>query len=333
VNVAARGLDTQAALTVSPYEAAIDDEWDGLVNAAPMGTFLHTRRFLGYHGDRFVDRSLVLHHGSKLVGVFPAAVDPSDHRRIVSHPGITFGGLVHNGELVGAASGAAFGALRAAYAEKGFTSLCYKAVPHIYHQTPSADDVYALVQLGGRLVRCELSCAIDLSNRRTRSTRRKRGEQKAERRGVVVISGVERLPELWPVVEENLAAKLGAPPTHTLDEMRLLVSLFPESIEVVTADLEGTVVAGVILFKSPRVVHAQYIAANDAGRAVAALDAVLESSIDHATSSGVWFFDFGTSTEPGGQRLNATLYKFKSEFGGAGVVQESYELELSSEMG
>ncbi|HYU53320.1 MAG TPA: GNAT family N-acetyltransferase [Gemmatimonadaceae bacterium] len=327
MNVVARGLGT-GRLTIASYDPAMDDEWDELVSAAPMGTFLHTRRFLGYHGDRFVDRSLVLRDDSKLVGVLPAAVDPHDDQRIVSHPGITFGGLVHGGQLVGAATVGAVGAVCEAYAELGFTSLGYKAVPHIYQLMPSQDDIYALVQLGAQIVRCELSCAIDLSNRGQRSDRRRRGERKAKRRGITVIQGVERLADLWPVIEENLAAKHRARPAHTLDEMRLLVSLFPESIEIVTASLEGSVVAGVVLFKSSRVVHAQYIASSDPGRDVAALDAVFERCIEGARSSGARFFDFGTSTEPEGQRLNATLYKFKSEFGGTGVVQESYELKL-----
>src|SRR2546422_83150 len=84
-------------------------------------------------------------------------------------------------ELVSAATSGALGAVCEIYAEQGFTSLRYKAVPHIYHRMPSADDIYALVQLGARLVRCELSCAIDLSNRGQRSERRRRGEQKAKR--------------------------------------------------------------------------------------------------------------------------------------------------------
>jgi hypothetical protein len=314
--------------SVSPYDAAIDDAWDDLVAAAPMGSFLHTRRFLGYHGERFVDRSLLFRDGSKLVGVFPAAVDPTDERRVVSHPGITYGGVVHKGELLGGAMVQALDVLRQAYDAQGFASLRYKPVPFIYHRRPSADDVYALVELGARLVRSDLSCAIDLSERGRRRDRRRRGEQKARRRGVTVGSGAERLDELWRVVEENLAQRHGAHPTHSLDELRLLMSLFPESIEVVTANLDGAIVAGVVLFRSRRVVHAQYIASNTAGRDASALDAVLEDCIEQARSSGARFFDLGTSTDPESRLLNTTLYEFKSEFGGGGVVHETYDLEL-----
>ena len=66
-----------------------------------MATFLHTRCFLAYHHDRFRDVSLLLANDREIVGLFPAAVDPGDVRRVVSHPGITYGGLLHSGTLYG----------------------------------------------------------------------------------------------------------------------------------------------------------------------------------------------------------------------------------------
>src|ERR1051326_8316897 len=56
--------------------------------------------------------------------------------------------------------------VRDAYAAVGVDTLVYKAVPHVYHRRPSADDVYALHRLGARLVRCDLSCALDVAARR-----------------------------------------------------------------------------------------------------------------------------------------------------------------------
>ncbi len=62
-----------------------------------MATFLHTRRFLAYHQDRFKDVSLLLANDKGIVGLFPAALDPAEARTVVSHPGITYGGLLHSG--------------------------------------------------------------------------------------------------------------------------------------------------------------------------------------------------------------------------------------------
>src|SRR4051812_20508138 len=75
--------------------------WDDLVQEAPMGTFLHTRRFLSYHGERFRDASLLLRERGGVRALFPAAVDPADPACVASHPGATYGGVVHDGSVNG----------------------------------------------------------------------------------------------------------------------------------------------------------------------------------------------------------------------------------------
>jgi GNAT acetyltransferase-like protein len=325
------GREVRGELQISPYASDDRAKWDEIIADAPMATFLHSRRFLDYHGDRFADQSLMLRDArSRLVGVFPAATDPADERRIVSHPGITYGGVVHRGLLGGAAMVDAIAEIRDHYGRQGFRTLRYKAVPDIYHRRPSADDVFALANLGARLYRCDLSCAIDLADRSRPSERRRRGERKALEQGVDVVADSAHLGEFWAVLEENLATRHGARPTHSASEMQLLASLFPESIEIVTARLHGTVVAGVVLFETDRVVHAQYIGSTEEGRDAFALDAVFEECVRRAMTSGARFFDFGISTEAEGRVLNAGLHKFKSEFGGGGVVYMFYELDSTS---
>jgi hypothetical protein len=318
-------------VNVAPYEQAADTEWDDLVRLSPMGTFLHTRSFLGYHGDRFEDASVVLRTGEgELIGVMPAAVDPADPRRVASHPGATFGGLVHGGALSGPAMLEAMAATTRHYRERGFAELAYAPVPTIYHRQPSADDRYALARQGAVCARIDLSCAVDLEDGARLSSRRRRGLAKAHRSGAEVAEGADLLEELWPVVEANLAERHGARPVHDAAEMRRLIGLFPDDIAVVVSRLRGEPVAGVVLFESERVSHAQYIASIAAGNDVGALDAVFDHCLARAAGRGARFFDFGTSNREGGRVLNAGLYEFKAQFGGGGVAYEHYELDLSA---
>jgi len=128
-------------LTVRRYETRDVDEWDRLVAASWNGTFLHERRFLSYHGSRFRDLSLVIEDDrGRTVGVFPAAYDDVQADIMVSHPGLTFGGVVHDGRLRGPAMLEALQAIAWSYREEGFHHLRYKAVPYIYHRVPSSDD-------------------------------------------------------------------------------------------------------------------------------------------------------------------------------------------------
>jgi GNAT superfamily N-acetyltransferase len=297
-----------------------------------MATFLHTRRFLSYHGDRFQDVSaMASDKNGRLVAVFPAAVDPTDAARVVSHPGITYGGLVHGGDLRGEKAVRALRTLCGFYGEMGFHRLRYKAVPQIYHRIPFDDDLYALFRLGGSRYRCDLSCAIDLSHRSRTADRRRRGLQKAAKNGLEIAEGAHFATALWDVLTRNLVEKYGKPPTHSLDEIIRLHGLFPKEIEFVVGLLGPRLVAGVVLFSTPQVVHTQYMASSPEGQNTGALDALLEHSIQKARSRGARYFDFGISNEKEGTILNEGLYQFKSEFGAGGVAHEFYELNLRSQ--
>ena len=313
-------------MRVAPYTGADADAWDALVAEAPMGTLLHTRRFLSYHGDRFADRSLLVYDDERLVGVLPAALDPDDPAVVVSHPGSTYGGLVHRGALTGGAAVDALDAVRAHFAADGLRTLVYKAVPSIYQRRPAADDRYALWQAGARLERVDLSTAIDLADPGRRGSRRTRGLKRARKEGLEVRAGRDQAAAFWPVLEQVLGARHGVRPVHTLAEILTLHDRFPEQIAFVVAHLADEAVAGVVLFRTPVVHHAQYIAASDRGTATGALDLLFDHCI--AEAAGARYFNFGVSTEHGGRVLNRGLHAFKADFGGGGVVHEVYALAL-----
>lgn len=316
------------SISVRPFSEDDADAWDGYCREAFQATLLHTRRFLSYHGDRFVDRSLIIEEDGKWLGLFPAALSLNESAHIVSHPGITYGGILHQGRLQGAQMIAALEAMGRHYAGQGCAKLIYKAVPAFYHQVPAQDDLYSLFRLGARRIRCDISSTIDLQNRQPVSQRRKRSLKKAVKGGVVIVEGNQYLAAFWKVLEENLASKHGVKPVHTLAEITLLAERFPENILCVCGVVDDVVVSGVLLFITPTTSHSQYIASTEAGYDASALDAIFEHCIDAAQREGKRWFDFGISTENGGLVLNEGLYAFKSEFGGGGTVHEFFELDL-----
>lgn len=322
-------IENTRVLNIVPYAEQNKNLWDEFIHQTPMATFLHTRSYLSYHEKRFQDISLLIEDKKKgIVGLLPAAVDPTNNYRIVSHPGITYGGILHTGYLRGEKMIHAFEAIHNYYAIKGFEVLRYKAVPYIYHQVPAADDLYALFRLGAMLYRCDLCCVVDLANRQQRSRRRRRSLKKAIKQGVEVKEGNEFIDALWKVIQENLARKLGTTPVHSLDEILHLHSLFPQNIKFVVGLYDSEVVAGVVLFSSSQVVRTQYIAASNVGYEVCALDAVLEYCLTEVKAQNCRYFDFGASNQNEGLSLKDSLYQFKLEFGGGGVVHNFYEFIL-----
>jgi len=315
-------------MSVLPFSEVQSSDWDTFCTQAVNATFLHTRRFLSYHGSRFEDASVCVICDDKMVGVMPAARYLSNSEIVCSHPGITYGGLIVTEWLTGARFLKALDTVAWHYADKGFSRLIYKVVPHIYHRRPAQEDLYALQRMGAHRLRVDLAAVIDLADCGGLSSRRVRALKKSQSAGIVVDANVENLGSFWKVLEKNLTSSHNASPVHSVEEMALLMDRFPNNISLRVAILEKDIVAGVVLFDSVRVRHCQYIGSSEIGRDKGALDAIFNSSIREASELGFRFFSFGISTEEEGKVLNEGLYTFKNEFGASGVVHEFYELTL-----
>jgi hypothetical protein len=313
-------------MRVEPFRPGEDDAaWDELVRNSLNGTFLHSRRYLGYHGDRFVDLSRQMFSAKgALVGVFPAAEGPEGV--VVSHPGITYGGIVQGGEIRGEAMIEALRTLAAEYASAGFRTLRYKAVPVIYQRTPVQDDLYALFRLRGERVRCDLSATMLPDQAIPPASLRTRRLKKARAQGLTVRQAP--VTEFWPVLEESLRSRYGATPVHSIEEIAHLSTLFPDEISCWGVFQADEMLAGVVLYHAGPVDHAQYIASTSRGYDASALDVLFAELIERSTSRGR-LFDFGTSNEQQGWVLNESLYWFKRSFGAGGVAYETYEIDLT----
>lgn len=318
-----------AALTVGGFDDSQADDWDDLVRRSCNGTFLHTRRFLSYHRDRFADRSLVLlNRRGRIAGVLPAAVSPADPETVVSHPGLTYGGLIHDGSVRGASMIAALQDAAGYYRRLGYRRLRYKAVPAIYHAEPADDDLYALFRLRARRNRSDLSATIDLSRRGRVSPRRIRSRKAAAAVAVSTSDTWDDVVDFWPILEANLAERHATSPVHSVAEIQLLHSLFPEAITLITARADGVLAGGTVLFAAGPVLHMQYTATTSEGRAACATDVVMERGIQMAHDGGYRYFDFGVSTNDAGWTLDENLYQFKVSFGAGGVTYDHYEVDL-----
>jgi len=316
-------------LNIRPYVENYSEEWDEFCRLTLQGTFLHTRQFLSYHGDRFADCSLIIEDDGRCIGLFPAALCPVQDGVVVSHPGATYGGVVHCGGLRGGRMIETLEGICRHYRLQGLKKLIYKAIPGFYHRAPAQDDLYALFRIGGRRKRCDLSSVIDLNQRLPASERRRRSLRKAQKSDLASVWGLDFLEAFWPVLQTNLASRHDTAPVHNLEEIRLLANRFPDNIRCLVALDSSKVIAGTVLFVTHTTLHAQYIASLEAGLEKCALDMLFDNAISAAVNEGKRWFDFGISNEHEGLLLNEGLYRFKSEFGGGGYAYEFYEIDLT----
>lgn len=303
-----------------------DDQarWDDFVRQACNGHFMFCRPFMDYHSDRFTDASLIVEEEGAWLAILPANRVGDD---LWSHQGLTFGGLVHGDALKTARCLKVFQAIAEFAAAENISVLHLKILPYIYHRRPAEEQVYALFRMGAELTRCDVTAVIQQSDRIPFSSRRRRGVKKAAKAELRYRQD-DSLEGFYVVLAEVLQARHGTAPTHTLDELKLLKERFPEEIKVFTAVDQEKVVAGVLIFEHAKVAHCQYIASNDQGRNVGALDGLFHYLI-HDVYPEKDYVDFGTSNRENGHVLNDTLINQKEEFGGRAVAHPCYTISFT----
>jgi len=312
-----------SAYIVKRYTAGQQAEWDSFVDISRNGTFLHKRGYMDYHAHRFADHSLMFYSGTELVAIMPAHIKDGC---LCSHNGLTYGGLLLPHNITTANVLELFNAIKRYLRDSSAaTSIIYKPTPHIYHSYPCEEDLYALFRQGATLTERKVSSAIPLQRPLAMSGRRKL-TQKAKS-SLRIVEDVD-LATFWDILEARLLSKYSVAPVHSLEEITLLKSRFPQNIRLFcVTDNGGNTLGGVLLFVTDNVVHMQYSATTEEGRRISALDYLYEELI-HNHFAGKEYFDFGISVEDGGRYLNEGLIAYKERLGGRAVVYDTYIIDL-----
>lgn len=317
-----------ADYNLTRYTPSEKAEWDVFVNKSRNGTFLFLRDYMDYHADRFVDCSLIVRKGGRIAGLLPANIRHDEERAVLqSHGGLTYGGWILPARHADVADVAEFFRLLREFAgENGISSLDYKTVPYIYQSMPSQEDLYLLYREGAILTERNISCSIDLKNNPGLNKLQRRNLQRANKSECRIIE-TKDITEFHSLLTQCLADRHGVTPVHSASELQLLRDRFPENIRiflVVTGDVPQ---AGVCVYDTGFVAHAQYICSTPEARREGYLTLLFSHLFD--LFSDCRYFDFGISTEDHGLFLNKGLYRQKSSLGGSGVVYERYHIELS----
>jgi Acetyltransferase (GNAT) domain len=319
---------SESDLFARPYEDGDREAWDRLVEESRSAHFFFKRAYMEYHRDRFEDASLIVFDGETPVALLPAS---REGERVVSHGGLTFGGLLSGERLTARRTVVALAAVLARLRQDGAASLRYKAVPHIYHRVPAEDDLYALFLHGAELVRRDCASALRPGRAPAYSKGRRSSVRQAQEAGLS-LAQEDNFAEFMALESEALQRRHGVAPVHSGPEMERLAVAFPENIKLFTARREGELLGGVLVYETAAVAHAQYIAGSEAGYDLHALDAVVAFLLGSEYADKQWF-DFGISTTEEGRNLNTGLIRNKESYGARTVVYDSYELALGEAAG
>lgn len=312
-------------MRVERFAGSSRGDWDDYVLHSRNGTFLFLRGYMEYHQDRFEDHSLIFRDEG---GCAIAALLPATRRGAVldSHGGLTYGGVVSDATMTASRMVELFGSLVEYLRRESFTHLRYRAIPHIYHRIPAEEDLYALARFGARVVQRATLSVLDARHPLEPQSRRRRGARKAVRAGLECRES-EAFEPFWELLTRVLFETYGARPVHSLEEIVLLRSRFPDNIRLFGCFQDGTLVAGVLIYESPAVARAQYIASAEAGKRLGGLDLLFQYLL-REVFPGKPYLDLGTSDAAGGLDLNHGVLEFKESLGARTVVQDTYELPV-----
>ena len=311
--------------SIERYDASCHEEaWNSFVAKSKNGTFLFDRNYMDYHHDRFTDHSLMCYFKDHLYAILPAN---EKGETIFSHQGLTYGGLIMDERATAENIISLFRQINNYYRQHGFQHMVYRPTPWIYHNLPAEEDIYAIFHAcNAKLTAKEISTTIMAGRPMKWSTLRTRCANKA-RKNEVTVHQSDDFGAFWNILSNNLTNKYQVKPVHTLHEIRLLQSRFPNNIRLTGAFLHGEMIGGILLYHTKQVVHSQYIAANDLGKELGAIDLIMHEIL-HQEKMEQTYFDFGKSTEAHGTVLNENLIHQKEGFGGRAVCYDTYEWEL-----
>ncbi|MCU0350493.1 MAG: GNAT family N-acetyltransferase [Flavobacterium sp.] len=298
--------------------------WNEFVAKAKNATFLFHRDFMEYHQDRFEDFSLlVFDDNQELQAVVPANVA---NRQVFSHQGLTYGGIIVHQKTRLSDFIFIVKSVLEYWNSFGIQKATFKELPTIYHQFPSNEMQYILFVLQGNLVRRDVLSVVELKNTITFSRDRKNGIKRGSKHNLMVEETTD-FSSFWnEILIPNLAEKHQAKPVHTLEEIQLLKSKFPNNIRQFNVYQNNKIVAGTTIFETSLVAHSQYISGNSDKNELGSLDFLHDFLISNVFKDKK-YFDFGISNENQGKNINEGLLYWKESFGARTITQDFYEIK------
>lgn len=314
-------------INVESYEPSRKNSWDSFVRQGKSSTFLFLRDYMDYHADRFKDCSLLFYRDDRLVGVLPANL--SDDNLLVSHEGLSYGGLILCRDSTLRDTIEIFQAFLEYANALNIEEILYKRIPRFYGLVPDDEVDYVMFLLDASLFRRD--CALVVPQQKPIKLRKGRKSEIAKaRKAGIILTEEGCLNRFWiEVLEPRLKGRYSVKPVHSLQEISLLKSAFPKNIRQFSAYDADQIVAGVTIYETESVAHAQYSAVTIKGQELGALDYLFSWLID-TQYADKRYFDFGISNEQAGRRLNFGLLRWKESFGARSYAHDFFRINSAN---
>lgn len=311
--------------TVKSYRSSQKQLWNNFVAHAKNATFLFNRNFMDYHSDRFTDASLLVFKNEEVIALLPANKVEDE---VFSHQGLSYGGLIVNEKTRFEDIVEALSAVLNFLENKGVTFLHVKELPLIYHKHLNQEIDFLYTVLKAEVVKNESYYVIENLDNYQPNRNRKRAVKLANDNSITVKQNGD-LPYFWEhILSKNLFDKFGVNPVHTIDEIQLLMSRFPDEIQFFSAESNTKMHAGVVMFISDQVAHFQYSSGDDMRAETGSLDVLFHNIIEQFKDRK--YVSFGASSTDKTFKIDKGLAYWKESFGAKLIPQRTYKIKVSN---
>ena len=313
-------------LTIRRYDPTQKLVWDNFLENCKNGTFLFKRDFMDYHKSRFDDFSIMIYSDNQLIALVPGNIDLNN---VYSHQGLTYGGIVIQFDSKFNEYLEIFSEVLRFLKKKSINSLYVKQIPTIYNFNFNDELDYLSFVTDSQNYRKDIISIINLQSDFKIAKDRINGYKRGIK-NLLEVREAHDFDEFWnELLIPNLAKKHSVAPVHSLNEIALLKSRFKSNIRQFNVYKENEIVAGTTIFQTKNVVHVQYTASNSKKNILGSLDFLFYKLITDIYSNHK-YFDFGTSNERDGKKINQGLLYWKEGFGARSLIQNFYKFDVSS---
>ena len=323
---------------VEEYTPDQFDVWESFIDESVNGTIFHRQKFIGYHpADRFQDNSLLFYYKKRLIAVFPACVIERNGKTVLkSHAGTSYGGPVFNEKQSLRRVYSVMEALDEYAREKGFDQIEMRTSPKIFYKSFLDQLEFTLSGLGYCREAEELVTFYRMADyaynedilefaKSFPTTCRKEIRKSAEHITAKIVETEEEVNRFHEILSDNLSSKYNKQPTHTLDELKTLLRLFPGEIFILGIYHGDRLVGGyTVITINEKGLHIFYAAMDYDYQIYRPLNLGLARLIQIGTERNMEVLNYGISTEDGGKYINWGLLRFKEDFGGTGALRTNW---------
>ena len=297
------------SIQVQKYLLENAAEWNAFVKQSINGSFLLDRDFMDYHQERFEDHSLMMYHDGQLMCCIPAHVKDGG---FYSHRGLSYAGLIISAAAVNNIDKIVEALL--GYVKSLAFAKAELQLPPVSYQSINREIAAVLEQKGFTANRKLHNQSVALDQEIQVSPKKSIGYRNGKFEGLRVEVGNDFRSFWEEVLIPQLAARYHSKPVHSLAEIELLASRFPENILQYNVYKEDALLAGITFFIKGNIVKSQYTASSPDGLKTDAVAYIYMEAMKEFKEKGCSLMDYGPVNEIDGS-VNTGLQRFKKQLG------------------